>query len=204
MVKKTSKPPAATSPPSSDEDASGPPLEDASGPPQAEDASGPPPSLPADVPAAEAPLAVDDIAPPAPSELAQVLAALAAQAQQMLVLQAELKEQKRAAKAAEKAHADEGHIRAMVAKADAEKGRVMPIGPFVPAGLIPDPPSPGGSTPRGVSRASQVDSSRGPAPTTAEKKRARSAFTGNWGVELLHSCPMRCTAGLGQQYIHSD
>ena len=41
----------------------------------------------------------------------------------------------------EKAHADEAHIRAMLAQAEAEKGRVMPIGAFVPAGLVPDPPS---------------------------------------------------------------
>lgn len=179
MAKKAKQP--SRSPHSSDEDASGPPQEDASGPPQGEDASGPPLDIPVDVPAAPAQPAIDDLAPPAPSELAQVLAALAAQAQQMLALQAELKEQKRVAKAAEKAHADEGHIRAMLAQAEAEKGRVMPIGAFVPAGLIPDPPSPG-LPPSGVSRASQADPSRGPAPTTEEKKRARAAFTGGGGA----------------------
>ncbi len=61
------------------------------------------------------------------------------------------------------------------------KGRVLPIGAFVPAGLIPDPPSPG-LTPSGVSRASQADPSRGPAPTIIEKKRARAAFTGGGGA----------------------
>ena len=174
MANQKAKPPARSPLPLSDEEA-----EDASGPPQpleGEDASGPPLNIPVDVPAAPVQPAIDDLAPPATSELAQVLAALAAQAQQMAALQAELKDQKRAAKAAEKAH-----IRAMVARAEAEKGRVMPIGAFVPAGLVPDPPSPG-LTPSGISRASQADPSRGPAPTIIEKKRARAAFTGGGGA----------------------
>ena len=170
------------------EDALGPPL-----PPQpheAEDAPGPPLVGEAEEPAAIEPAGANpapaEEPPPAvPSELAQVLAALAAQAQQMLGLQAEIQEQKQAAKAAAKAHSEEAHIRASLAQTAAEKGRVLPVGPFIPAGLVADPVSPSKvPVPAGTSRASQVDPASGPAPTTTEKKRAREAFTGGGGAAV--------------------
>ncbi len=177
--------PSQSPPLSGDEDASGPPQ-----PIMAEDALGPPPVPDAaevavmieDSPAPVSPAATQPPDPPAaiqpPSELAQVLAALAAQAQLMARIQAEVKEQKAAAKVAAQAHAEEAHARALVAHDLAAKGRVFPVSDkFVSASsLIPDPVSPQNSTaPAGVSRASQVDAVpvfEPPAPHQQAKKRS--------------------------------
>ena len=184
--------------PSEDEDALGPPPSIA-----VEDASGPPPVPVAadDIENPQAPAAdLDQLANippepaiiPAPSELSQVLAALAAQAQQMAALQSELRDQKAAAKAVAKEHEQEAHLRAMVARDEAQKGRLMPVGgTFASASsLFPDPSSPSTLGPAGVSRASQVDPSGAPPLTSAEKKRARAGQGGrDFTAPALTSTP---------------
>ena len=185
---------------SDDEDASGPPPSIA-----VEDASGPPPVPVAandadDIENPQAPAAdLDQLANippapaiiPAPSELSQVLAALAAQAQQMAALQSELRDQKAAAKAVAKEHEQEAHLRAMVARDEAQKGRLMPVGgTFASASsLFPDPSSPSTLGPAGVSRASQVDPSGAPPLTSAEKKRARAGQDGRGFITPAPTTP---------------
>lgn len=110
---------------------------------------------------------------PAPDALVQILLMLQQQQQATAAMQEELREQKRQIKQRDTAHAEEAHLRAVVAQDAAIRGRTMPVGEFVPAPLVHAPQSP--ASPGSVSRSSQANTNEMMPPSATQVTAARAA-----------------------------
>ena len=148
------------------------------------------------------PPAVQPQAPPAPlavapappqDALGQILLMLQQQRDDTEALKLELARQRGQAKQQNVKHAAEAHLRAMVAQDVAARGRVMPIGAYVPAGIVSDPAVP--NTPikptitllkPQVSRSSQAEEQPAPKTATLDPGARKAAAE---GFDARHAPP---------------
>ncbi len=140
----------------------------------------------------QVPSAPPAIAPaPAQDAMSEMLFLMRQQQADMDALKQELAAQRERAKQNEVKHAAEAHLRAIAAQDVANRGRVMPIGPFVPAPLVKSPaPKPNvvsATLPKSqVSRSSQADEQ--PAPKAARPDPGAKKAAAE-GADVRHAPP---------------